>query len=850
MPNLVGIGNSQVPTNAMLGGLAYQDSVELQNIAKIKARTSDNAHALFVYDTRKDSDGGAWRFRTQGTSWYNEQPSEFRGNRKEFPAVAVIVVTEDDTRVINIYDGDDPDLPLWMKISTRDTQWPLAEFSSIFALNGIIALGTASTEQSLYETRNRLDLFEFIKDRIISSGDGTGNQYYGTIKGISSGYQPGWQSFAMARGQDQGEIYFNLVNHTVWDVTMKVLPGAPIDPETGIAAPTIALATDTGLVVIHAQALVNNFRDPNAGIARVTSNNGSYDSVNLVRFTTDNKIVFAEYNGPTGGNYGWMYVVNIPNGSNTINVNEIGTNTWPGALTWYDSRFPLGFQSYQEAHIFSEYNYTGYKIENLATGNNRIFVGLSENVSGGMTFLQESRGVHHGGLSAYVRRNLNTGWMPAECELATLCHCETNTETPEMVTGGNFANASDWSVGTGWAISGGQAVHTGSAGAGYLNQATSGGNNFVEGKWYQLTFDIPSGSATGMGIVNHHSSGINQPHRGVNYVDVYGIESHNTSNKGYALWRQNNQNLNLINLYSTADDRTIDNVSIKEIQEEYYDRSVGSYGTYHLIRFGSITRTPVRLGADLLGYSGFSASNFLIQPYNQYLNFTTSFTIMFWVKDWAASTNLMHRGTYTRYQNCSFHLYRDGGRDYRLMLSSDGSTEKNYEIPLSTDISGWHHVCFTLSNTVVRGYIDGEEYRLTGSGSDSSAGAIFNGNVFSQATHKSPLRIGQGVVASYAPFTGSLSLLRMSNQAVSQEQLKTIVNDESRLFQENAKCTLEGDAVSSDIIKAVDFDETMQLLHVGTSSGRSDFDGLQRINSTTTAVTTAISASNGLIVEQ
>ena len=69
MPNLVGIGNSQVPTNAMLGGLAYQDSIEPQTITKIKARTSDNAQALFVYDTRKDSDGGAWRFRTQGTSW-------------------------------------------------------------------------------------------------------------------------------------------------------------------------------------------------------------------------------------------------------------------------------------------------------------------------------------------------------------------------------------------------------------------------------------------------------------------------------------------------------------------------------------------------------------------------------------------------------------------------------------------------------------------------------------------------------------------------------------------------------------------------------------------------------------
>ena len=42
MPNLVGIGNSQVPTNAMLGGLAYQDpahvnltNVEIENISKM-----------------------------------------------------------------------------------------------------------------------------------------------------------------------------------------------------------------------------------------------------------------------------------------------------------------------------------------------------------------------------------------------------------------------------------------------------------------------------------------------------------------------------------------------------------------------------------------------------------------------------------------------------------------------------------------------------------------------------------------------------------------------------------------------------------------------------------------------
>ena len=84
MPNLVGIGNSQVPTNAMLGGLAYQDTdhailkqVQIDKIAAIKTKINtrwkygsgnvaeSSIKDIFVYDTRGDSDGGAWRKRTQ-----------------------------------------------------------------------------------------------------------------------------------------------------------------------------------------------------------------------------------------------------------------------------------------------------------------------------------------------------------------------------------------------------------------------------------------------------------------------------------------------------------------------------------------------------------------------------------------------------------------------------------------------------------------------------------------------------------------------------------------------------------------------------------------------------------------
>ena len=47
MPNIIGIGNSQAPTNAMLGGLAYQDSVGEIKVEKIKARIEDTVKDVF-----------------------------------------------------------------------------------------------------------------------------------------------------------------------------------------------------------------------------------------------------------------------------------------------------------------------------------------------------------------------------------------------------------------------------------------------------------------------------------------------------------------------------------------------------------------------------------------------------------------------------------------------------------------------------------------------------------------------------------------------------------------------------------------------------------------------------------
>ena len=96
-------------------------------------------------------------------------------------------------------------------------------------------------------------------------------------------------------------------------------------------------------------------------------------------------------------------------------------------------------------------------------------------------------------------------------------------------------------------------------------------------------------------------------------------------------------------------------------------------------------------------------------------------------------------------------------------------------------------------------------------------------------------------------FQGSIALVRYSLSGMSADIVEKIYEDEKLLFQDNAKCTLYG---TSDEVKALAYDDDKEILHVGTPAGRSDFHRLNRINNTTTAVTHAISASNGLIAEQ
>jgi hypothetical protein len=139
MSKLIGTNPNQVPSNADLGSAAFLDQKDIllsrgSSLSAIEGVIVDSAVQVLVYDTTLDSDGGAWRKKTNNTSWYNETlNTQYRGARKEFPQVAIII---GELNLLTIYDGDDPDLPMWMKFELGDNRMLNSSTRGIAAANG------------------------------------------------------------------------------------------------------------------------------------------------------------------------------------------------------------------------------------------------------------------------------------------------------------------------------------------------------------------------------------------------------------------------------------------------------------------------------------------------------------------------------------------------------------------------------------------------------------------------------------------------------------------------------------------------------------------------------------------
>ena len=395
---------------------------------------------------------------------------------------------------------------------------------------------------------------------------------------------------------------------------------------------------------------------------------------------------------------------------------------------------------------------------------------------------------------------------------------------------GTFTDASAWTADTGWSLSGNVATKTASTGANYITRASSG--TFVSGEWYQAEFDLLSGNGTHVQLVNRHTNGVVKPYlSGATNVDVAFFA---VGSKCYAIWKQNTNNTNIVSLYASVA-VSLDNFKIYKLNA--HDRSVKNKP---LIRYGTVTKTAVATDADLMAYSGFSASNYLIQPNNSDFEFGTgNWSMTGWItQTGSASTQHPIQLGLTTGSSSEISIIRQTSSSATLLgfrVRGDTGSYAAYPAlgPISTNF--WTHFVLAKSGSQLQWYIDGE---LIHSVASSNVGNIG----FSSSDI---LRIGHGT-STVTTDVMKLALLRISKTAPTAEEIAKIYNDEKHLFATNAKATLYG---TSNAVTALAYDDATELLHVGTSAGRSEFQGLNRVNNTTDAVGTAISASNGLVAE-
>ena len=769
------------------------------------------ATAVFVYDTSQDSDSGEWRTRTQHTSWYNETlGTSTRGSRRDFPAVAILIAEENK---LTIYDGDDPDHPMWMVFESQDAiglnshmiprgaSSSRSDITSIACLNGKLVVGLKDVDGTVGEGLVEIN---FIPDyaRIYRE---TGSSYTGSIfalpisgRNINADYLGDFDTFGVTA---------QTVNH----VAMKVLPNSPVDPATGLPIPTIAFAHDTGVSVIKG----HNTDGATSGfeVINKVANHADTD-VPSVEFTEDGNLMVNR------DDYAY-HVITPVDGAQS----ESNPSGWTNNILYFREQAgqypapmgPGGDQNYGDINKIAP-----LKGSDTATADDKGLNIFSVDLSLG----------NNKNMVAYVTDEFNTGHLVGNTELATLSDTVT-TQPSELITNGTFdSDISNW---TGYnAVLTHQTDAIRIADNGSFSKAYQAFTTVV-GKSYQVKVVVKTIS----GGAAHCNTGSQDPAQ--TSGNDFTIFTNATSTGTYYNTFTANSTTTYVEVWSDGTNYVeYSEVSVKEAIQDRSNPSPKGFCAK-----GTITKTAVNTGAELVAYSGFSEYNVISQSYNSNLNpgtNTYSFACWFKCSDTSSEQVIMRRFSTSSVT---------GGQIVRILSSSSkmswyvrdtSGSSTTLESMEAVDDGNWHCMVGTRDTTSTKLYIDG---KLNASGTCSAnshnAGSDANFVIGAEETVGSP-----GTYANPASAC-SLALVRFSKTAPTEAQVEKMYNDEKALFQVNANATLYG---SSKVTTALAYDKAADILHVGTSSGRSEFQGLQRINNTTTTVTTAISAHDRLIVEQ
>jgi hypothetical protein len=485
--------------------------------------------------------------------------------------------------------------------------------------------------------------------------------------------------------------------------------------------------------------------------------------------------------------------------------------------------YPVGFTSIPSSDVSTSSNDISYKTTSSGAtlpkgphvlGTSVDMAGNSVGGAFGLTNLDHNYSNVPDSMVSYITSDYNTGWMNGDIKLAALSDTDdTDVTGSELVTNGDFSNGT-----TGWTAEKGATLSIDSGrlkiSGGTTNYpAASQSITTVVGKTYvvEVTIQIDAASTAIIPTIAGATIG--------GWFSSVGTET-----RSFTLVATSTSTKFLAQLGSDDNKYAyIDNISVRLAEP---DRSVNGNG---LAVHGTIQKNPVATGADLVAYfnNNYSEDNYLRQPV-ELLDYTGEWAILMWSPT----------------SEFTFSVWDD-----EVVAQSYGN------VPVSwwTSQGGNHYF---RSNDLTDNVPAGMAPKFIAITHDSSGYKIyFDGQLYLQNSVTNTGITGGKVYLGCRPYSSvpsvggssNLALFRISATAPSASQIAKIYEDEKPLFQENAKATLYG---TSDAVKALAYDDDTGLLHVGTNHGRSVFQGLRRVDNTTDAVGTAISASNDLVVEE
>lgn len=719
--------------------------------------TAPDVVAVHVYETALDSDGGTWTARPAGSWYWEALNSATRGATRRFPRVALIVVRAvlGGSVSITIYDAHDLDVAGVPRLWWAATGTTASRLGDANAVFALNGRVYVTKAAAVPNTSRGLLIIDFANDFSENLTNTSESINHGRFTGGVRGFVQGTVS-----SKPTGP----LVSNQCYGVHVRVLPGGLLDG-AGLLVPTVAVATAAGASVIHPPGMVHDVTET--------------DGFNAVQIGADGSL--------------WL---------SRATTRQLSVGPMPYADT---SRAAWVRETYSSA--------TGVDLVLSGTTSARhrpveidssTWAVMSD---AGLSLIARDAGRPSAGMVARVAIDHATGWQPGDIRGAWLCDSAMGSiaGSGELVTNGDFSDgATGWSASNGTiSVSGGEMTVT-TTGVGNSNAAQV--ITTVPGQTYMLMVTGRLGTNS-----NWQVSADNAVSPFQNLAST-GNRVETTATPIFLSFVAVSASTRIfLRTYSLTAGRTaiFDDVSVRV---GLPDRSHKNKG---LQVNGTLTRTALPCG--LVAVSGFSAGNYLWQPYNPDLDYTSDFCVIAWIRTTDVSSINRHM-----IDRCDTST---AGARWRLVLNSSGypsfwcrDATTNYFVGIPTYIpdTGWRMLAGVRRGAVLELWLDGvlgSSVPITGAGDFSNAAAIAAFGVRADGWE------------DFGP-NGQLLAVRTAAYAPTPTQIRQMYNDERALLIGGTPALLGG---TSNNITALASNVAAGTLAAGTGDGVSVFARLGRV---------------------